>query len=97
MQFGPIWQTQPTVDKSKLAVCCNNSVVAFTSSDGLEWAYRATVGAYDEARVYQEGANECDIVLLKDKKTLWVGIAMGGRVIMCPHAVFEHVPTDVGT
>lgn len=49
--------------------CCN-SVVSFTSKDGLAWTYTATVGAYDESRIYQEGPNECAIVLLKDQKTL---------------------------
>jgi hypothetical protein len=68
VQFGPIWQTQPVVDKSKRAVCCNNSVAAFTSTDGLNWRYTATVGLYDEARIYQEGPNECDVVLLKDNR-----------------------------
>eukprot|EP01047_Picozoa_sp_COSAG01_P048095 COSAG01_NODE_4654_length_4843_cov_125.531395_4_plen_94_part_00 len=68
VQFGPIWQTQPVVDKSKRAVYCNNSVAAFTSTDGLNWRYTAAVGLYDEARIYQEGPNECDVVLLKDNR-----------------------------
>ena len=58
--------------------CCNNSVVAFTSKDTLTWSYSATVGAYDPARVYQEGPNECDVVLLKDKKTLWAVMRVDG-------------------
>ena len=70
VQFGPVWQTQPVVDKTKRAPCCNNSVVSFTSPDGLEWVYGGTVGLYDEQRLWQEGPNECDVVLLKDKKTL---------------------------
>lgn len=78
VQFGPIWQTQPVVDKSKRAACCNNSVASFTSPDGLEWTYTATVGLYDETRIYQEGPNECDVVLLKDKKTLWAAMRTDG-------------------
>lgn len=38
--------------------CCN-SVVAFTSADGLSWHYTADVGSYNHTRVYQEGPNEC--------------------------------------
>ena len=70
VQYGPIWQTQPVVDKSKRAPCCNNSVVSFVSIDGLDWEFTATVGLYDEQRIYQEGPNECDVVLLKDNNTL---------------------------
>ena len=59
VQFGPVG-----------GPCCNNSVVAFTSTDGLDWKYSSTAGPYDERRLWQEGPNECDVVLLKDKKTL---------------------------
>jgi hypothetical protein len=45
-------------------------VAAFTSTDGLDWKYSSTAGPYDERRLWQEGPNECDVVLLKDKKTL---------------------------
>ena len=57
--------------------CCN-SVVAFASVDGLRWNYTSTVGAYDTTRLYQEGPNECDIVLLGDKKTLWAVMRVDG-------------------
>eukprot|EP01051_Picozoa_sp_SAG22_P000915 SAG22_NODE_30_length_28348_cov_12.488584_12_plen_286_part_00 len=62
VQFGPVDQLK--------APCCNNSVAAFTSIDGLDWKYSGTAGLYDERRLWQEGPNECDVVLLKDKKTL---------------------------
>jgi len=67
-QFGPDWVAG---DKSAAAPCCNNSVVSFASQSGLTWEYTATVGLYDPSRVYQEGPNEADVVLLKDKKTLF--------------------------
>jgi hypothetical protein len=51
--------------------CCNNSVASFRSADGLSWHYSSTVYSYDPSRVYQEGASENDLVLLKDNKTLW--------------------------
>ena len=38
----------------------------------------AAVGAYDETRIYQEGPNECDVVLLNDKKTLWAVMRVDG-------------------
>jgi hypothetical protein len=57
--------------------CCN-SVVAFASADGLAWNYTATVGLYDQTRVYQEGPNECDVVLLGDNKTLWAVMRVDG-------------------
>ena len=56
---------------------CNN-VVSFASTDGQQWNYTSTVGAYDPTRVYQEGPNECDIVLLGDKKTLWAVMRVDG-------------------
>ena len=74
-QFGPDWAA---ADRTHVAPCCNNSVVAFASKDGLEWTYSATVGLYDTQRVYQEGPNECDVVLLKDKKTLWAAMRTDG-------------------
>ena len=78
VQFGPLWQVHPKVDKSKLAKCCNNSVASFASKDGLDWVYQSTVDLYDEARIYQEGPSECDIVLLKDGKTLWSVMRVDG-------------------
>ena len=46
--------------------------------DALTWTYSATVGPYDERRVYQEGPNECDVVLLKDRRTLWAVMRVDG-------------------
>ena len=46
-------------------------VASFASDDGLAWHYTATVAQYDPRRVYQEGANENDLVLLKDSRTLF--------------------------
>eukprot|EP01052_Picozoa_sp_SAG31_P046730 SAG31_NODE_9052_length_1342_cov_4.659958_1_plen_276_part_10 len=51
--------------------CCNNSIWAFKSSDGLAWRYTATVAQYPPSRIYQEGFSENDVVLLKDNRTLW--------------------------
>lgn len=51
--------------------CCNNSVASFRSEDGLIWHYSSTVYSYDPSRIYQEGASENDLVLLKDNRTLW--------------------------
>lgn len=38
----------------------------------------AQLGRYDASRVYQEGPNECDIVLLKDGRTLWAVMRVDG-------------------
>jgi hypothetical protein len=56
---------------------CTLALDAFLTVVG--WSrYSATVGAYDESRIYQEGPNECDVVLLKDKKTLWAVMRVDG-------------------
>jgi len=73
--FGPNWRAD---NHSLSAPCCNNSVLAFTSPDGLDWRYSGTVAAYNESRVYQEGPNECDVVLLKDGKTLFAVMRVDG-------------------
>ena len=55
--------------------CCQGSVWAFTSPQGLAWTYSATVALYPTSRrVYQEGFSENAVVLLKDNKTLWTVI-----------------------
>lgn len=46
--------------------------------DALTWTYSAIVGRYDPRRIYQEGPNECDVVLLKDKRTLWAVMRVDG-------------------
>lgn len=73
--FGPNWRAD---NHSLSAPCCNNSVLAFTSPDGLDWRYSGTVAAYNESRAYQEGPNECDVVLLKDGKTLFAVMRVDG-------------------
>ena len=45
---------------------CNNSVVAFSSTDALAWRYAGTVARFDRSLIYQEGPNECDVVVLRD-------------------------------
>ena len=72
---GPNWRAD---NHSVMAPCCNNSVVAFYSDDGLDWRYVGTVAAYNNTREYQEGPNECDLVLLKDGKTLWAVMRVDG-------------------
>jgi hypothetical protein len=63
-----VQHTDPRADPY---ACCNNSVWAFTSRDGLEWTYTASVATMGHTRKYQEGFSENSVVLLKDNKTLW--------------------------
>eukprot|EP01052_Picozoa_sp_SAG31_P046221 SAG31_NODE_8749_length_1395_cov_1.175926_2_plen_399_part_01 len=57
---------------------CNNSVVAFASQDALQWNYAGTVARFDRSLIYQEGPNECDVVVLRDGKTLWAVMRVDG-------------------
>ena len=60
------------------ASCCNDSVVAFTSKDGFDWKFSGIVANKNDFAQYEEGPNECDIALLKDKKTLFAVMRVEG-------------------
>ena len=69
--LAAVQHTDPRADPHD---CCNNSVWAFTSPDGLSWTYASPVAEMGTTREYQEGFSESSVVLLKDKKTLWAVI-----------------------
>ena len=74
--------------------CCN-SVVAFASADGLSWHYTATVGAYNRTRVYQEGPNECDVVLLADNSGPSCGSTAGTECPPTAHCPCSPAPAPI--
>ena len=76
VQLMPDWEPK---DHSKPLPCCNNSVVAFVSEDGLAWRYSAAVAPYDAAKYSgMEGPNECALVLLRDNRTLFAVMRVDG-------------------
>ena len=53
------------------------------TQDGLNWHYSATVGSSElldptTGEKYGEGPNECALVVLKDKKTVWAVMRVDG-------------------
>jgi hypothetical protein len=74
--------------------CCNNSVVAYASTDGgRHWSYRSTIASKASVNAAgwssQEGPNENDVVLMSDQQTLFSIIRKDGGDGYPDHA---HVP-----
>ena len=89
VQMSPDWEPadvclqNSSSPKCKAIPCCNNSVVSYKSQDGLNWHYSATVGSSElldptTGEKYGEGPNECALVVLKDKKTVWAVMRVDG-------------------
>ena len=87
--MGPDWTphsvcvTNSSSPECKAMPCCNNSVVSFKSTDGLNWRYSAVVGSSELLNPttgvrYGEGPNECALVLLRDQKTVWAVMRVDG-------------------
>ena len=84
--------------------CCNGSVVAYVTSDaGRHWTFRSEIASKKTLHAAhfssEEGPNENSVVMLKDKKTLFVVMRKDGGdgVPHHNHALFVFATsTDIG-
>ena len=78
-RFVPGGQTAAEYKRLASEPCCNISVVAFRSDDGIVWNFASVVATKSSIPgPSQEGADECDVVLLPDGKTLWTVMRTDG-------------------